>query len=178
MNMNKKSTKGTIYSSLIKFFFEPKNALILFALFLIIALVFLDTENAFQQKFLAFGPAKNPADQSNFLQMKLNTWPKVLIVYAIAFLSSIMDRYYDTVSFDFIHMYAWNPLIKTMNYSKFWTYNVVLIEPILFVILNTIKIFILITQQLQFILIQFLGSSLITVPYALYRLSQKKFTRP
>jgi len=173
-----KKGEGTVYSSLIHFFFEPRNALILFTLFLLIALVFLDAENAFQRKFLTFGPAKNSADQSTFLQMKLDTWTKVLIVYAIAFLSSLMDRYYDTVSFDFIHSYAWNPTIKTINYSKKWTYRIVLIEPLLYVILNTIKIFILITQQLQFILIQFLGSTLITVPFSLYRLGTKKFTSP
>ena len=177
--MEKLDTKnGKVTTSLVMFFFEPRNALFLFAIFLIIALVFLDAEGAFQKKFLAFGPCKNPADQTTFLQMKLDTWPKVCIVYAIAFLSSIMDNYYGTVSFDFIHSYAWNILVKTIDYSKFWTYAVVIIEPLLLVILNTIKIFILITQQLQFILIQFLGASIINIPYAMYRLGTKKFTRP
>lgn len=160
------------------FFFDPQVAFFFFILFLIGALVGLDVGGAFDKKFMAFGPAKDPADQAVFLQMRLDTWSKVLIVYAIAFLSSLLRNYYGTVVQYFIHDYAWNPLIKTINYSKFWTHVIIQVEPLLLVVLDMINFFVLFTVQLQFIIIQFLGACVIQIPYAIYRLSDKQFTSP
>lgn len=98
----------------------------------ILFLIGLDVEGAFDKKFMIVGPAKDPAV---FLQMRLDTWGKVLIVYAIAFLSSLLRNYYGTVAQHFIHDYAWNPLIKTIDDSKFWTHTIIEIEPLLFVCL-------------------------------------------
>jgi hypothetical protein len=163
---------------LAKYFFEPRIALFIFILFLVTTLVFLDIEGAFVGNFLKFGPGKTEEDSATFLHMKLDTWPKVLIVYIIAFLVSIMRSYYGTVMFDFIHSYAWNPALKKINYSKKWTYIIAIVEPLLYVILGIIDFFILFTRQFQFILIQFLGSAIIDIPYTIYRLNTKKFTSP
>ena len=161
-----------------KYFFEPRMALFIFIFFLITTLIFLDVEGAFVGNFLTFGPGKTEADTTTFLHMKLDTWPKVIIVYVIAFLVSIMRNYYGTVMFDFIHSYAWNPALKKIDYSKRWTYIIACVEPLLYVILSIIEFFILFTRQLQFILVQFLGSAIIDIPYTIYRLNTKTFTKP
>jgi hypothetical protein len=161
-----------------KFFFEPRIALFIFVSFLLATLIFLDVEGAFVGNFLKFGPGKTEEDTATFLHMKLDTWTKVIIVYFIAFFVSIMRSYYQTVMFDFIHSYAWNPAIKKINYSKKWTYLIGTVEPLLYFLLSIIEFYILFTRQLQFILIQFLGSAIIDIPYTLYRLSTKKFSSP
>jgi len=160
------------------FFFEPRIALLIFVFFLIAALIFLDEEGAFVGKFLQFGPSTDPKTQTTFLHMKLDTWHKVIMVYIIAFLSAFLQNYYGTVMYDFIHNYAWNPVIKKIDYSKKWTYLITTIEPILYFILGIVSFFIFFTQQLQFIFIQFFANSLINIPYTWYRLSQKTFTKP
>ncbi len=44
---------------------------------------------------------------------------KTIIVYIISFLAYFLTRYYETVSFDFIHSYIWNPAYKdTIGISK------------------------------------------------------------
>ena len=80
------------------FFFNAKTAFIIFVIFIIIYLIVLDEEGAFQKKFLRFGPS----EETEFLSMKLDTWNKVIIVYLIGFFSSLLTTYYNTVSYDFI----------------------------------------------------------------------------
>ena len=71
-------------------FFEPKMAFVIFLVFIISYLVLLDEEGAFKKKFLNFGPSED----SVFLGMKLDTWQKVILVYLIGFVSSLLTSYY------------------------------------------------------------------------------------
>ncbi len=154
------------------FFFEPRVAFCIFVVFILVYLVILDEEGAFTKKFLSFGPSPN----TTFLHMKLDTWHKVYIVYALGFFSSLLTTYYNTVSYVFIHSSIWNPsYTKTISISKNWAKAIVILEPLLYWILNIINLFVNLTMQLQFLIPSFLGSVIIDVPYGLFKLDKKKF---
>ncbi len=153
-------------------FFEPRIAFCIFILFIIGYLVILDEEGAFTKKFLNFGPS----DKTKFINMKIDTWKKTIIVYIISFLASFLTRYYETVSFDFIHSYIWNPAYKdTIGISKKWTTIIVCLEPILYWILQTLNFFVTLILELQFLIPKFLGSVVIDIPYSLFKVNQKKY---
>ena len=136
-------------------------------------LILLDEESAFKGKFLRFGPS----DDSRFLHMKLNTWNKVILVYIIGFLSTFLTSYYNTIAYDFIHGFIWNPAYtKKINMSKKWATIIVSLEPLLFWILSVLNFFIDFTMELQYIIPKFLGACLIDIPYSIYKVNQKKYT--
>jgi len=158
----------------INFLFNPKVALTIFVIFLVVYLVVLEEEGAFTKKFLHFGPS----DEYTFLTMKLNNWTKVGIVYIISFLSSILSNYYDTVMFDFIHSTVWNPAYtEKIPLTKLWTTIIMTLDPLLFFILNTLNFFVTLTMQLQFILPTFLGTAIVQIPYSIYKISQNTFIK-
>lgn len=159
------------------FFFEPRIALFIFVIFLIIVMVFLDKEGSFEN-FFTFGPGKDPEKQATFMHMKIDSWQKVFLLYAICFMLSIMRSYYGTVMYDFIHSYAWNRAIKKIDYSKKWTYLICSVEPMVYFILSVIEFFVLFTRQFQYMFVQFFGALLVDLPYTFYRLSEKTFTLP
>jgi len=153
--------------------FNPVIAFSIFVGFIVLYLVFLDVEGAFTQGFLEFGPSK----EAKFLNMKLDTWEKVILVYIIGFVSSLLTSYYNTTMFDFIHSKIWNPAYKEkIEMSKTLAYLIVSLEPLLFWILNILQLFINFTMKLQFILPQFLGAVIVDVPYAMMKVGENKFT--
>ena len=157
-----------------EFFFNPKTAFLIFLIFIIVYLILLDVEGAFQKKFLNFGPSED----TEFLNMKIDTWEKVILIYLIGFFSSLLTSYYETVSFDFIHSYIWNPAYKEkINISKSWTTAIVAIEPILYWILNILNFFITLTMELQYIIPKFLGDIVINIPYGIYKVNQKEYIK-
>ena len=168
----------SILKKIFDYAFEPRIAFFTFLVFLIITLVMLDEEGAFVNNFFHFGPSTDEKNQAKFIGMKLNTWTKVIIVYIVAFLTSVLTAYYQNVISQFIHMYAWNPAIKTIDYSKKWTYIITGFEPILYLLLNVITFFITLTTQFQYIFIRFLGSFIVSTPFDWLILSKKKFTKP
>lgn len=162
-----------MFNFLKKTFFNPKVAFFIFLFFIIGYLVLLDEEGAFQKKFLNFGPSED----TKFLGMKVDTWSKVIIVYCIGFVSSLLTSYYGTVMFDFIHQYIWNPAYtKKIDMSKSFTSIIVTTEPLLYWILQIINFFVKLTMELQYLIPQFLGYAIIDIPYNLYKVSLKKFT--
>jgi hypothetical protein len=94
----------------------------------------------------------------------------------IGFFSSLLTTYYNTVSYDFIHSFIWNPAYKEkIKISKWWTMLIVSVEPLLFWILQTLNFFVNLTMELQYILPKFLGNVLIDIPYGIYKVNQKKY---
>ena len=157
---------------LFDFFFNVKIAFYVFIIFIIIYLVLLTEEGAFKDKFLNFGPSNH----TKFLGLTLDTWDKVIMVYIIGFMSTFLTAYYNTVSHNFIHGYIWNPAYtKKIQMSKTMTKIIVGVEPILQWILSIINFFINLTMELQFIIPKLLGEIAIQIPYAFYKISQKKF---
>jgi len=149
------------FSLLKRTFFEPRMAFCLFIFFMVGYMFFLDEENAFQ----------------NFLGMSINTWNKVILVYAVGFISSLLQGYYQTVMYDFIHSKLWNPAYKErIPMSKRWAKTIVTVEPLLDWMLDIVQFFVTMTMRFQFILPQLLGQIVVDTPYALMKIEEKKFS--
>jgi len=161
--------------SIVEFFMSPKVALIIFTLFLVAYIVFIDEEGGFKGKFLHFGPGTNASNTTSFMNIRLDSWQKVGLLYVVSFFASLLTSYYQSVMANNIHSYIWNRALKSMPYSKTWTYAVVLMEPFFYQILSIVQFFTSLTMQLQFIVPQFLGSLLAEVPFTLKRLGEKRF---
>ena len=159
-------------SILKRIFFEPRMAFCLFVFFMVGYMLFLDEEGAFNN-FFGFGP--DPSIR--FLGMSLDTWNKVLLVYAVGFISSLLQGYYSTVMFDFIHSKLWNPAYqKRIPVSKRWAQTIVTMEPLLDWMLDIVQFFITMTMRFQFILPQLLGQIIVDLPYGLMKIEENKFT--
>lgn len=154
---------------------NPKIALFIFIIFIIGYLVFLDLEGAFTEKFLHFGPGTNSKNTTSFLGIKLDSWQKVGIMYAVGFFSALLTTYYQTVMGQNLHSYVWNRAITKVPFEKFWTYIIVLLEPFFYQILSIIGFFTNLTLQLQFLIPQFIGSYIADVPFTIHLLNQKTF---
>jgi len=155
-----------------KFLFNAKLAFSIFSIFIIIYIIILAKEGAFVDKFLNFGPSKD----TKFIHMTLDTWPKVISIYCLAFFASFLTEYYNSVSFNFIHSYIWNPAYtKEIETSKTWTTIIVAFEPLLYWILTVVNFFINLIIELQFLVPKFLGRACIKIPYGLYIASKKKY---
>ncbi len=167
-----------ILKSISKFFYNPTTAFFIFIIFITSYLVFLDEEGAFQAKFLKFGPSKDPKTQTKFINMKLDTWTKVIIVYVISFMSSIVNTYYDNVIGQFIHQHMWNPAVKKIEGSKIVTLTIITVEQIIWTAVSVITFFTNMTMQLQFIIPSLLGAMITNIPFDIYQASKKTFTSP
>jgi len=161
-----------VFSILKNYLFEPRIAFVIFVVFIIIYLIFLDEEGAFKD-FCKFGPDPN----TKFLGMKIDTWKKTILVYVVAFFSALLQNYYGTVMFDFIHSKLWNPAYKEkVPISKTWAQVIVTAEPLLYWFLSIVEFFITLTMKLQFIIPQFLGQACTGIPYGLMKINEKEFT--
>ena len=159
-------------SILKRIFFEPRMAFCLFVFFMVGYMLFLDEEGAFNN-FFGFGP--DPSIR--FLGMSLDTWHKVLLVYAVGFISSLLQGYYSTVMFDFIHSKLWNPAYRQrILVSKRWAQTIVTVEPLMDWILDIVQFFVTMTMRFQFILPQLLGQIIVDLPYGLMKIEENKFT--
>uniref|UniRef100_A0A6C0KQS9 Uncharacterized protein n=1 Tax=viral metagenome TaxID=1070528 RepID=A0A6C0KQS9_9ZZZZ len=154
---------------------SPKVVLILFIFFVVGYIMFIGFEGGFTKQFLHFGPGTTPEDTTKFMGITLDSWTKVGLLYVTGFFTALMTTYYNTVMQDNIHGYLWNRAIKTVPFSKFWTYFAVMLEPFLFEILQVIQFFTNLTLQLQFIIPQFIGSLCASLPFTLRMLGTKDF---
>lgn len=151
--------------------FEPRMAFCVFVFFMVGYTLFLDEEGAFNQ-FFRFGP--DPSIR--FLGMSLDTWHKVCLVYAVGFISSLLQGYYSTVMYDFIHSKLWNPAYKErIPVSKRWAKIIVTVEPLLDWMLDIVQFFVTMTMRFQFILPQLLGQIIVDLPYGLMKIDENKF---
>ena len=156
-----------------KIFFEPRFALIVFIVILIAYLIFLDKENAFQNKFLKFGPSPD----TKFLNIKLDNWGKVISVYFIALISSLSTAYYTSVTSSYISGVLLNPAYKDkIAQSKFWSKLLVSIDPVMSWVMQLFQLFATLTLELQYMLPQLFGHLIILVPANLITLEEKRFS--
>ncbi len=158
---------------MLKLFFDPRFALIIFIAILIGYLVFLDKEDAFQNKFLRFGPSPD----TKFLNIKLDNWNKVISVYAIALLSALSTAYYTSVSSSYISGVLLNPAYKDkISQSKFWSKLLVTIDPLMSWVMELFQLFATLTLELQYMLSQLLGHLVILIPTNLQSIEEKRFS--
>lgn len=159
---------------ILDFIFNMKTAFFVLLGGLILYIVFLDEEGAFTKEFMHFGPS----DDAEFINMKLDTWQKVITVYAIGFFTSLLISYYNTVSDNFIHLYLWNPAYTDpIPLQKNWTIIVTITEQIIFSILMALQFFVTMTTRLQFIIPAILGRFVTRVPFTLMKIQENKFIK-
>ena len=182
MNQSTTNTTNTTNTTDLKkwgqFFNDPKTALLIILIFLITYFLSEGITGGFGHNFLSFGPT---VDESTgkpvaFMGITLDSWNDVCIVYIIILLSTILQSYYSNVVYKTIYPYVFNPAVDIVPFSKFWTYLVLIIDPIIYIILRIIIFYATATFQIQYILPQFLGSYLIDLPFTLHWLNSKKFT--
>jgi phage-related protein len=98
-------------------------------------------------------------------------------VYAVGFISSLLQGYYSTVMYDFIHSKLWNPAYRErIPVSKRWAQIIVTVEPLLDWMLDVVQFFVTMTMRFQFILPQLLGQVLVDLPYGLMKIDENRFT--
>lgn len=171
-----KKTKNLIFSKIFKVVNNPKFAFIMIWLFFITFFLSQGLTSGFDKNFLKFGPTEDDeGNPTTFLGIKLKNWHNVIIAYIVIFFTSVLSSYYKNVIGDNLHAYIWNPAVKEVKYSKFWTYLVLLIDPIVNIIIYVIKFFATATFQVQYILPQFLASYFISLPFTLKLLNSKTF---
>jgi hypothetical protein len=163
------------FENVVEFFMSPKVALIIFTLFLVGYIAFIDVEGGFKGKFLHFGPGTTADNTTTFMNIKLDSWEKVGVLYVVSFFAAMLTTYYQSVMGNNIHSYIWNRALDKIPYSKTWTYAIVLMEPFFYQILSIIQFFTNMTLQLQFIIPQFFGSLIAELPFTLQRLGEKRF---
>jgi hypothetical protein len=152
---------------------RPQFALFIFIIALIIYLVVLDKEGAFQKKFLRFGPSSD----TQFFNIKLTTWPQVISVYIIAFFSALSLSYYQNVASYYVNKVLLNPAYKDpIKHSKYWSYILGIADPLVNAIMTAINFFVTLTMEFQFIFFQLLGTIVVSIPSNLSEISKKTFT--
>ena len=167
-----KETKDpvTIISQVGDYLSSPKTILLFSGIYLSAYLTFIGADGGFTSQFLHFGPGS-----TSFIGIALDTWPKVILMYFVSFLSSLMNTYYLYAMTNNLHSYIWNRAVPEVPFSRKWTYIVVLAEPFIMQVLSITQFFTNLTMQLQFILPQFLGSMIIEIPFTIQRLQEKTY---
>ena len=165
----------SIFTTIFNFLNKPKVAIIIMLIGLIGFLIITDLTGGFSSNFVKFGPSLD--DNGNYIKfigIELNTWNRVIIVYLIIFLTCILQAYYANVIGQNLHAYVFVPGM-TIPFSKFWTYLVYIIDPIIVVLLGILRIYAATTFQIQYIIPQFIGSYIIDIPFIFKWLHGRKF---
>ena len=169
------SMEDTHISRLEKYLSSPKTILGISSLYLIVYVSFITREGGFSTQFLHFGPGLDDTNTASFIGIKLDTWSKVLMMYFISFISALMNNYYSYAMTNNLHSYIWNRAIPKVPFSKRWTYVVVLTEPLLLEVLSITSFFTTLTLQLQFMIPQFIGATIVEIPFTIQRLREKEY---
>ena len=166
-----------IFKKIFNFLNHPRTALLIIFIFLFTFFLVEGLTTGFGNNFLAFGPTKDEITGKDtvFMGIKLKNWKKVGQVYAIIFTSTILEVYYNNVVHTNIHAYVWNAAIEYVPFPKFWTYLVLLLDPLMQIILYIIKFYAIATFQIQYIIPQFIASYFTDLPFVLKWLNGKKF---
>lgn len=128
----------------------------------------------FDKNFTKFGPTKDEnGEPVKFMGAKLDSWTMVGIAYILIFLSTIIRSYYGNVMGENLHSYIWNRAITNVPFSKFWTYLIFLIDPLIQLILTVIDFYSLSTFQIQYLLPRFIGAYIVDLPWTLKILGTK-----
>ena len=149
------------------FLSSPKAILAISTVFLSGYIAFIGFEGGFTSQFLHFGPGTNDTNTTTFIGIVLDSWEKVIFMYFVSFLSSLMNTYYSYAMTNNLHSYIWNRAVPKVPFSKKWTYVVVLAEPFILQVLMVTEFFTNLTMQLQFIIPQFIGSVIIEIPFTI-----------
>lgn len=154
---------------------SPKIILGVSAVYLSLYILFIAKEGGFTSQFLHFGPGTDETNTTTFIGIRLDTWQRVLLMYSVSFISAVMNTYYTYAMTNNLHSYIWNRAVPKVPFSKKWTYIVILAEPFILEVLQITQFFTTLTMQLQFIIPQFVGATLIEIPFTIQRLREKEY---
>ena len=154
---------------------SPKCILGISTVFLSGYTAFIVVEGGFTSQFIHFGPGTDATNTASFMGIVLDTWDRVILMYFVSFLSSLMNTYYVYAMTNNLHSYIWNRAVPKVPFSRKWTYVVTLAEPFILQVLTITQFFTNLTMQLQFIIPQFVGSFIIEVPFSIQRLREKEY---
>ena len=127
---------------------SPKTILIISGIYLTGYITFIGKEGGFTTQFLHFGPGTDPTNTTTFIGIVLDTWQKVILMYFVSFLSSVMNTYYLYAMTNNLHSYIWNRAVPKVPFSRRWTYIVILAEPFILQVLTVTQFFTNLTMQL------------------------------
>lgn len=150
---------------------NPFYATFIFLIIIISTLILLDEEGAFKN-FLHFGPSED----AKFINIKLNTWPKVILVYFISFVTALLQIYFNNVIVgSFIRGRLMNPAFKKMDIDKYKASIIIYLYPICLWLLTIVIFFVTLTMKLQFLIPYLFGSLIVNYIYNFDLLEKKKF---
>ena len=165
-----------ILNNIINFLKSPKTVLIILLIFCIGFFLGVGLTGEFDNNFVAFGPTKDENGKpAKFMGMSLDTWNKVGSVYAIIFISAVLEKYYNNIISQTIISHVTNNTITKVHYSKLWSYLILLIDPFINTILLIIRLYAIATFQLQYILPQFIAAYLTNLPFIIKLLGSKTY---
>ena len=153
---------------------DPSIALATFSTWVLIFVVILGFMGAFSKRFLHFGPSTDPETSTEFLGTPVDSWSKVIALYILGFLSSIISTYYRTVFGAWLTNAVKDHKQKTMSVSKYLATILVTIDPIVSNINTILEFFLTLTLQLQFLIPQILGDIIASIVTAKSFLARKK----
>ena len=165
-----------LINEIINFINNPIIVLFIVILFCIGYFIYTSFVADLQTNFFLFGPVKDENDNYlPFISFILDSWSKVIMAYILILFSSLFNNYYITMMDQNFFSFLTNKDIPTMPYTKLITYIITLIDPFIKTLLYIIEFYATATFQLQFILPQFIGSYISTLPFTLNLLKQKTF---
>ena len=164
-----------MFEAILDFFFQPLVAFTILVAFLTIYMIFIDYEGGFTEKFLHFGPGTTPENTTTFIGIKMDSWEKVGLLYAISFISAMINQYYNFAVGENLHSYVWQRSEKVIPFNKFWTYFILFAEPVIWQMLTVLQFFTTLTLQVQFIIPELLGGLVAHIPGVMRRLADKEF---
>lgn len=165
-----------LLNEIIHFINKPIIVLFIVILFCIGYFIYTSFVGDIQTNFFLFGPIKDENDNYlPFISFILDSWSKVIMAYVLILFSSLFHNYYITIMDQNFFYFLTNKDITTMPYTKIITYIITLIDPFIKTLLYIIEFYATATFQLQFILPQFIGSYISTLPFTLNLLEQKSF---
>ena len=97
---------------------SPKTILGISGLYLTLYIVFIGKEGGFTSQFLHFGPGTDDSNTTTFIGIRLDTWQRVVLMYCVSFLSSVMNTYYLYAMTNNLHSYIWNRAVPKVPFSK------------------------------------------------------------
>jgi hypothetical protein len=161
---------ATIYS----YFHNPKYASIIVAAWTLLVIYGIYHLGGFNEKFLHFGPTTDPNKQSTFLNIKLDSWKKVIIVMVFSFFSQIFVTYGTQIIMPWITNIIQDPKTKTINVSKYVAQFVSNSWYLVRLVNQILSVLVYVTMQLQFILPAIVGQIITTLLTTTHYLSTKK----
>lgn len=153
---------------------EPKFYIIMTIILAVLLILFtvynLDQDDTSSTFISSFGPNNSKI----FLNITIDTWTKVIIGYALSFMSGILTIYYTFIVPNMLYNKIMHKDVKEIPNSKFIIFMLILMQPIIYIILYS-EGFSYSIFQAQFIIFYILGSISLLIPYSYYAFADKKF---